>query len=242
MIIRPVCRDRFVSIPNAVLNDERLAIDTRGMVAYILSKPPSWDIRPGPLARALSRKGSTRVGRKRLKRMFGEAMDAGYMARSAEQTHRDDGSWGPYDYVVGMPEDVEKAVAKSAVAFSPQRPEAHAPRACAPKEAANHKEKSQKSLTYIKPPLTPPAKAPQACRDQYSECGKAARAQGCKFAWVGSKPYVAWLAYRRSVGIPLHPPTDEAVIGGKRRKGSWFPQLYPPDRRGGEDPAHGTHP
>jgi hypothetical protein len=122
MIIRPVCRDRFVSIPNAILNDERLAIDTRGKVAYILSKPPRWDIRPGPLARALSRKGSTPVGRKRLKRMFEEAMDAGYMARSAEQTHRDDGSWGSYDYVVGMPEDVEKAVAKPVLHFRRNAP------------------------------------------------------------------------------------------------------------------------
>jgi hypothetical protein len=231
MIIRPVCRERFVSIPNAILNDERLAIDTRGMVAYILSKPPRWDIRPGPLARALSRKGSTPVGRKRLKRMFEEAMDAGYMARSAEQTHRDDGSWGSYDYVVGMPEDVEKAVAKSRVAFSPQRPGAHTRQACALKEAANHKEKSQKSLSLENPPLTPPPKARQACRDEYSDHGKAARAQGCKFAWVDSKPYAAWIEYRQSIGIPLYPPTDEAVIGGKLRKGSWFPQLYPPGHR-----------
>jgi hypothetical protein len=87
--------------------------------------------------------------------MFEEAMDAGYMARSAEQTHRDDGSWGSYDYVVGMPEDVEKAIAKSRVAFSPQRPGAHARQACALKEAANHKEKSQKSLSLENPLLLP---------------------------------------------------------------------------------------
>jgi hypothetical protein len=93
MIIRPVCSDKYVSIPNAILNDKRLSIDTRGMVAYILSKPQNWDIRPVPLANALSREGDTPVRRKRLNRMFNEAMAAGYMARSAEQTHRDDGSW-----------------------------------------------------------------------------------------------------------------------------------------------------
>jgi hypothetical protein len=93
--------------------------------------------------------------------MFEEAMDAGYMARSAEQTHRDDGSWGSYDYVVGMPEDVEKAVAKSRVAFSPQRPGAHTRQACALKEAANHKEESQKSQSLENPqPCTHPGTTP----------------------------------------------------------------------------------
>jgi hypothetical protein len=230
MIIRPVCSDKYVSIPNAVLNDDRLSIDARGMVAYILSKPTSWDIRPGPLAKALSRKGSTPVGRKRLNRLFREAMDAGYMARSTEQTHRDDGSWGPYAYVVGMPADVQEAVAKSGVAFSPQRPEAHAPQARARNAHANHKVQNQKSQIDRNPPLTPPAKEarPQACQDQYSDYGRAALAQGCKFAWEGSKPYKAWIEHRRAEGLSLLPPTDMAMIGGKQRKGAWFPRLYPP--------------
>jgi hypothetical protein len=235
MIIRPVCSSKYVSIPNAVLNDERLSIDTRGMVAHILSKPTSWDIRPGPLAKALSRKGSAPLGRKRLNRMFREAMDAGYMARSSEQTHRDDGSWGPYAYVVGMPSDVEEAVAKSGVAFSPQRPEAHAPQGRAPNVPTNHKIQSQKSQIEKKPPLTPPAKtaSPQACRDQYSEYGKHALASGCKFVWEGSKPYKAWIEHRGAEGLSLLPPTDMAIVEGKQRRGAWFPQLYPPGRRGG---------
>jgi len=84
MIIRPVCRRNFVALPNVVLTDERLSIETRGMIAYLLSRPPNWQIKTVWLARALSKKDQA-LGRTKLTRMLREARTAGYLARSADQ-------------------------------------------------------------------------------------------------------------------------------------------------------------
>jgi hypothetical protein len=230
VIIRPVCTKNFSVIPNAVLNDKRLSIDTRGMVAYLLSKPPSWAIRPWFLARALLRDGENPVGRKRIARMFSEATEAGYMARSQEQKHCDDGSWGAYDYIIGMPAEVKAAVVKSGVAFSPRRPETLAPQARAPEERQNHKEQNREKTEFKKPPskVSPTGRSDtaKAEQDEYSEMGRSALAAGMTPVFLNSKAYDRWLKFRGSDGMPL---TDAAVINGQRRRIMWFPQLYPPD-------------
>src|SRR5262245_30222530 len=109
MIIRPVCKREFVSIPNVILTDERLSIDTRGMLVYLLSRPKNWQIRRRPLAKALSKQGKP-IGQTKLSRMFSEAIEASYMARSLEQAHKKNGDFDSYIYVVGMPEDVRRAI------------------------------------------------------------------------------------------------------------------------------------
>lgn len=124
MIIRPVCRKEFVALPNSLFNDRRLSADTRAMIALLLSKPRGWELRPVVLARHLSRAGEKPVGPVRLRRMFREASEAGYMARSARQGRSEDGSWGRYDYFIGMPTDVAQAVKKAGVAIVPHACEA----------------------------------------------------------------------------------------------------------------------
>jgi len=148
------------------------------MIAYLLSLPKNWKIQLIPLGTALSREGNAPVGRKKIDRMFSEAIGAGYVFRSAEQTHNEDGSWGRYDYIVGMPDEVAVAVTKSSGAFLPQRPEAHTRRAHAPKEHSNNKRNNHKSLTDKNPLLTPPTKPDrrESCQDEYSDYGQAALA------------------------------------------------------------------
>src|SRR5690349_11403413 len=80
MIIRPHCTSRYVVLPNSLLTDCRLTIETRGMLALLLSKPRNWQLRPRPLMKELSREGEIGVGRTRLQRMLDEAMAAGYIA------------------------------------------------------------------------------------------------------------------------------------------------------------------
>jgi hypothetical protein len=92
MIIRPVCSREFVSLPNVILNDERLSIEARGMIAYLLSKPPRWQIKTASLARALSKKDHP-LGRTKLTRMLQEAIAAGYLARSSEQERKANGDF-----------------------------------------------------------------------------------------------------------------------------------------------------
>jgi hypothetical protein len=113
MIIRPVCRRNFVALPNVVLTDERLSIETRGMIAYLLSRPANWQIKTIWLAHALSKKGQA-LGRTKLTRMLREAKTAGYLARSAEQERKPNGDFGSYIYIIGLPEEVQLASARLA--------------------------------------------------------------------------------------------------------------------------------
>jgi hypothetical protein len=238
MILKPACKREFVTIPNSLLNDTRVSIETRGMIAHLLSKPKNWKIRPLPLAKALSRRGERNLGRKRLYRMFSEASEARYMARSATQRHQDDGSWGGYDYIVGMPDEVSAIVQRSDGAYTfvlPQCREAHALEACTRNDDENHKIQNHKSQKDINPPfhnLSPGcAGPPTACQDELGEREPAVRAAEC-FVWEDSKPFKEWARYWRQNGGSSHPPLINKTIGGKQIRGTWLPTLYPPDYRG----------
>ncbi len=157
MIIRPACGRSYTALPNAIWNDRRLSADTRAMVALVLSKPSNWQLRPVPLARALSREGAKPIGRAKLARMFQEAMSAGYMARSAEQGRQDDGAFGRYAYFLGMPDDVTAAVASSGVAILPQSDQPHTAEPHTANRHRNHKVMTLQTTDSKKPPPTSPA-------------------------------------------------------------------------------------
>jgi len=159
MIIRPACESKFTSLPNVIFTDNRLNADTRAMLALLLSKPKNWQVRPRALAKELSRAGDKPVGKKRLGRMFREAMNAGYLARSAEQGRQRDGDWGTYIYFVGLEADVAKAVKESGVAILAQVPGASAPHASAP-EGPTHSYK-RKNLQTTESKKTPPTSPPE---------------------------------------------------------------------------------
>jgi len=233
MIIRPVVRREFVSIPNVVIKDKRLNADTRAMVVFLLSKPPTWQVKPVPLAAALSRAGDRPLGRRRLARMFREAMEAGYMARSQYQDHDEDGDFASYVYFVGMPEDVKAAVTESGVAILAQCSFAHARDAHA-RNSTTHSIKERKiEKTNYRKPSNPPlsqAAAPQAIDEEkwgLTEFGEHAKAAGMTFVFEGSKPYRAWLDFRGVHGMPLH---DVVRVAGLERRGVWMPSFNPPDR------------
>jgi hypothetical protein len=231
MIIKPVCRKAFVTVPNSLLDDTQLSIETRGMLAYLLSKPKNWNIRPFPLAKALSRGGKP-LGRKRLDRMFREATEAGYMARSAAQGHKEDGSWDRYDYVVGMPEEVAVTVQKLNGAIEPHSRQAYAAAACTHKDTEIQKELNQKSNKDKKPLLQSlfPGGTNQTedRRDEPRGNGEALHTADWVFVWERSEPFNKWKRYRRANGEePL--PIVEKTIRGKVLRGVWLPTLYPPD-------------
>ena len=144
MIIKPTVKRYYARIPNELLNDGRLSIEARGMIAYLFARPSNWIIHPEVIMRHLG------VRRKKLDRMYREAMNAGYMARSVEQTHDQDGSWGPFKHIVGMPADVATARRREQTGISLcGQPKAHAPKAQAPggtiyKEKKNYQPKTDK--------------------------------------------------------------------------------------------------
>jgi hypothetical protein len=235
MIIKPAVRTEFTTVPNTLLRDEALNADTRCMVMLVLSRPPSWQVRPKPLAKALSRKGDRPLGQYRLGRMFREAMAAGYMARSAQQTHQEDGSFGPYVYFMGMPEDVAKAVVESGVAILAQcgNPCTDNPctgEPCTGDSAAIHKRKtplkteSRNSLSKSFPQTSPQQADEQEHLTAY---GKEQRSCDKRFVFEESEPFRSWVNYKGLDGLP---PTDVIVRNGERRLGIWMDTLWPPKK------------
>ena len=109
VIIKPKAKRNFCLIPNELICDTQMSIEARGMIVYLLAKPPAWELRTLSLVRDLGCMGK-RLGRRKLARLRREATRAGYMARLPAQTHRANGAWGPFFYIVGMPRDVAAEV------------------------------------------------------------------------------------------------------------------------------------
>jgi len=228
MIIRPVCRRNFVALPNVVLTDERLSIETRGMIAYLLSRPANWQIKTVWLAHALSKKGQA-LGRTKLTRMLREAKTAGYLARSAEQERKPNGDFGSYIYIIGLPEEVQLASARlahSLDATSQATTSQNEHRIDKKRTSKKQNSKSMDLTRYGSHPLPLPiaAEPPQAADDGYTAFGRTAFLNGMQFAFEDSEPFNAWRKVRGADGMPV---IDVVVVQGRRRRGSWFPSLFP---------------
>lgn len=91
MIVRVKKRSRYAIISNVPLNDERLSWEARGLLAWLLSKPDDWKVN----LEAILRYGL--AGRDKVKRMFSELSNVGYLVRI--KIRRDDGRFG-WDSVV----------------------------------------------------------------------------------------------------------------------------------------------
>ena len=92
-IVRREHRDNFTIVPNAVFLDERLSVEAKGVLGFLLSRPHAWQVRLEHIGRTL------RVGRKKLQRIFRELISAGYVTR--EQKRILDGHrFGEMDYVL----------------------------------------------------------------------------------------------------------------------------------------------
>jgi hypothetical protein len=72
---------RWKAIPIALINDDRLGLDTRGFAAWLLARPDGWEIRSSALPRLLSSKVE-HVGRERTRRFLRELEAAAYLTRA----------------------------------------------------------------------------------------------------------------------------------------------------------------
>jgi hypothetical protein len=239
-IIRPVVSREYVSIPNAILADRRLSIETRGMLCFILSKSKNFEIRPWALANALSTEGK-RLGRTKLDRMIAEAMRVGYIARSDKQGRKAHGKFGRFAYIVGLPEDVIAELQRQSVAILPQTQNPHTddPHTDDPhtgfgsalstkiqnlpiKQSTNH---HHHQSGHPAPAVY--GERPKAAEERYSAMGQHALANGMTFVWIGSEPYRAWHRLRGPDGMPF---VDVAILDGVERRGCWMPSMYPRQR------------
>jgi hypothetical protein len=72
---------RWKAIPMALINDDRLGLDTRGFAACLLARPDGWEIRSSALPRLLS-SNVEHVGREKTRRFLRELEAAAYLTRT----------------------------------------------------------------------------------------------------------------------------------------------------------------
>jgi hypothetical protein len=92
-IVRREHRDNFTIVPNAMFLDERLSVEAKGVLGFLLSRPHKWQVRLDHIGRTL------RVGWKKLQRIFRELISAGYVTRERQRI-LDGHRFGEMDYVV----------------------------------------------------------------------------------------------------------------------------------------------
>jgi hypothetical protein len=89
--------------------DERLSIEAKGVLGFLLSRPHKWQVRLDHVGRTL------RIGRKKLQRIFRELISASYVTREQRRI-LDDQRFGEMDYVVrDVPEPLNHPVDNSPI-------------------------------------------------------------------------------------------------------------------------------
>ena len=105
---------RYAAIPNHVFEDDRLSMEARWLLGYLLSKPDNWTVVVGDIVK----KGG--CGRDKARKMIAELVEYGYAER--EQS-RADGKFGASNLVIfdepRSPDDVQSE-SFDIVAFLPQ--------------------------------------------------------------------------------------------------------------------------
>jgi hypothetical protein len=115
-IRRGVRNSRHTVLPNHVLEDSRLSMETRWLVSYLLSKPDNWIVRIGDI----TKRGG--CGRDKARRMVNEMVEFGYAQK--EQARGDGGKFGKLMLVV-FDEPIDRRegdseAEKEGVSFVPQ--------------------------------------------------------------------------------------------------------------------------
>lgn len=105
---------RYAAIPNHVFEDDRLSMEARWLLGYLLSKPDNWTVVVGDIVK----KGG--CGRDKARKMIAELVEFGYAER--EQS-RADGKFGASNLVIfdepRSPDEAQSEPSDS-VAFLPQ--------------------------------------------------------------------------------------------------------------------------
>lgn len=92
MIIRRKQTANYTELPNIVLTDERISIEARWCLAYLLSKPDNWQVQTANIQNVGN------VGKDKAHRLIRELIEAGWISRSAVRS--DNGTFDGYEYVV----------------------------------------------------------------------------------------------------------------------------------------------
>ena len=93
-IHRSKISDKFTIVPNELLQREDLSWAAKGLMAYILSLPPSWVLYKSKLIE------SSNVGRDAFERIWRELQSKGYIVGGGKQKINAGGKFGAKDFMV----------------------------------------------------------------------------------------------------------------------------------------------
>ena len=98
---------RYGAVPEALLEDSRLDLDSRAVAAWLAVKQDGWQILVGVLRARLGRDGQPLLGKDRWQRIANELEHAGYLTR--KKVHGSDGRWTWHVTFTPSPEMVTRA-------------------------------------------------------------------------------------------------------------------------------------
>jgi hypothetical protein len=212
-VIRHNHKRNFTVVPNAIIRDQRLSTEAKGVLIYMLSCPPRWQFYHWQIQQELG------IGKQKLQRVIQELVEAGYLRRCYKQPRDNANRFAGYGYIV---RDIPSERRLTPPEETPQRLN----RQRKPDDNIK-KEASSTELSNSHPnPLSRDAEAPLV-REQYTDFGLAALDAGMTFVFEDSEPYLAWQKFRGENGLPL---TDLVVRDGVKRRGIWMINLYPPKK------------
>jgi hypothetical protein len=151
MIVRRRHNGKFAALPNAIWTDDRLSIEAKGVLGYLLSRPHNWNVRQPQVGRAL------KVSKDKLQRIFRQLIEAGYVTR--EQRRTEGGVFDSAEYIVrDEPEDSVASLPQPENP-APVKPEPVKP---APENTAAYKDREELNTDFTKPlsPTPCPSAAP----------------------------------------------------------------------------------
>ena len=96
-IIKVKNTKNYTALSNALLCDKRLTFETRGLLAYLLSKPLDWEVRINDLINA------SPAGLRVVRRMVAEAEEYGYMIRKRYKNEDGTFAWITEVYEIPTP-------------------------------------------------------------------------------------------------------------------------------------------
>lgn len=82
---------RWGAVPEALLEDSRLQLDTRAVAAWLAIKPEGWQISIEALRSRLQQTGQRKLGKERWLRIAAELKSAGYLTQ--ERIRGSKGQW-----------------------------------------------------------------------------------------------------------------------------------------------------
>jgi hypothetical protein len=88
---------QFTQVPNTWLRDKRISLAAKGLIAQLLSHRPGWSITLQTLAI------HNACGRDKIRTLIRELEAAGYLHRSENQRHNEQGHLAGFDYTTADP-------------------------------------------------------------------------------------------------------------------------------------------